>query len=160
MRANNLPSGHRSRRSTGSATLHSIVSCSDDDDDDDDDDTNSSDGGSDSCYLDDDARRNPNAMSNATTTTTPPRVWRYGEPPTICDPLAKKKEGASSRRDRIMRRDRLVQEGCDYKSFVLKRRHDAIGMKFRVFVLVAVGVTFVGILGFALALCVRMLTSI
>ncbi len=160
MRANNLPGGHRSRRSTGSATLHSIVSCSDDEDDD--DDTNSSDEGSYSCYLDidDDARRNPNAMSNTTTPAAPARVWRYGEPPTVSDSLATKKDSASSRRDCIMRRDRLLQEGCDYRLHTLKRRHEAIGSKFRVFVLFTVGVIFVGILGFALALCVRMLTSI
>ena len=159
MRSNNLQGGHRSRRSTGSATLDSIASCSDyDDDDDDDDGTCSSDEGSDSCFLDDDgARRDANSASSATAPAAPARVWKYGEPPTVSD-LAKKRN--SPRRDRVMRRERLLQEECDYRLHNFKRRRDAIGEKFRVFVLVAVGIIFVGILGFAFAVCVRMLTSL
>ena len=159
MRSNNLQGGHRSRRSTGSATLDSIASCSDYDENDGDDDTCSSDEGSDSCYLDDDgARRNANATSGGVTApSAPARVWRYGEPATVSD-LAKKK--TSPRRDRVMRRERLLQEECDYRQHTFKRRHDAISKKFRVFVLVAVGIIFVGILGFAFAVCVRMLTSL
>ncbi len=150
MRSNNLQGGHRSRRSTGSATLDSIASCSDYDENDGDDDTCSSDEGSDSCYLNDDDGASGGA-------TAPARVWKYGEPPTVPD-LAKKK--TSPRRDRVMRRERLLQEECDYRLHTFKRRHDAISKKFRVFVLVAVGIIFVGILGFAFAVCVRMLTSL
>ncbi len=110
MRAKNLLEGHQSRRSTGSATLHSLVSGSDDDDNDYDVKTSSSDEKSDSCYLDDDdVQWNANDTSNTTVPAAPARVWTYGKPPTISDPLmsmGKKKDSISLRLDCIMRHDR------------------------------------------------------
>lgn len=150
IRENTFNGGHRARRSTGSSVLVSIASCSDDDDNDTDGyETCSSDELSNSSYQDN------NTISNGMTPIAPARVWKYGEPPTITDHAIK-----ASKRDRVMRRERLLQEEYDYKLHDFKKRHEATSKRFRVFVLITVAIIFVGILGFAFAVCVRMLTSL
>jgi hypothetical protein len=152
MRASSFTS-HRARRSTGSSVLISIASCSDDDDDDDDDDGDCSDDIGDTDDSDDD---DDDETEESEPSTTPARVWKYGEPPTLPNHTTH----SATKRDRIMRRDRLLAEEYDYKLHTYKKRHEATSKKFRIFVLISVGIIFVGILGFAFAVCVRMLTSL
>jgi hypothetical protein len=146
MRASSFNGCHRARRSTGSSVLISIASCSDDDDDDDDGDCSDDIGNTDDSDDDDDE------TEESEPSTTPARVWKYGEPPTL--------PNHTTKRDRIMRRDRLLAEEYEYKLHTYKKRHEATSKKFRIFVLISVGIIFVGILGFAFAVCVRMLTSL
>ena len=112
------------------------------------------------------------------------RVWKYGEPPTTTTtanppsktnsnstPGKKKKKrkhssnnnttpNSSKIHDHIMRRERLMQEEYEYRLHLLKRENETLSRRFRVFVLVAVALIFVGALGFAFVVCVRMLMSI
>lgn len=148
MRASSFNGCHRARRSTGSSVLVSIASCSDDDDD---DDGYCSDDVSDTDDSDDDDETEESEPS-----TTPVRVWKYGEPPTLPNHTIH----SATKRDCIMRRDRLLQEEYDYKLHTYKKRHEATSKKFRIFILISVGIIFVGIFGFAFAVCVRMLTSL
>eukprot|EP00585_Thalassiosira_rotula_P012514 CAMPEP_0196133420 /NCGR_PEP_ID=MMETSP0910-20130528/2654_1 /TAXON_ID=49265 /ORGANISM="Thalassiosira rotula, Strain GSO102" /LENGTH=732 /DNA_ID=CAMNT_0041393145 /DNA_START=180 /DNA_END=2378 /DNA_ORIENTATION=- len=165
--------GHsRAKMSSMSNALDSIVSCSDDDEED------SSDEESGSSYYfdhDDDARawRNHDDKTPAATA----RVWKYGEPPT--NPIPTKKTSASSyssqttkkkktksssistsKHDRIMKRERLLQEEYEYRLRTLKKENEKLSKRFRVFVLVAVALIFAGALAFAFVVCIRMLMVI
>ena len=146
MRASSFNGCHRARRSTGSSVLVSIASCSDDDDGDCSDDIGDT----------DDSDDDDDETEESEPSTTPARVWKYGEPPTLHNHTIH----SATKRDRIMRRDRLLQEECDYKLHTYKKRHEATSKKFRIFVLISVGIIFVGIMGFAFAVCVRMLMSL
>jgi hypothetical protein len=128
--------------------LISIASCSDDDDD---GDCSDDIGDTDDSDDDDDDETEESEPS-----TTPARVWKYGEPPTLPNHTIH----SATKRDRIMQRDRLLAEEYDYKLHTYKKRHEATSKKFRIFVLISVGIIFVGILGFAFTVCVRMLTSL
>lgn len=149
VRASSFNGCHRARRSTGSSVLVSIASCSDDDDDDDGD-------FSDDVSDTDDSDNDDEETEESEPSTTPARVWKFGEPPTLPNHTIH----SATKRDRIMRRDRLLQEEYDYKLHTYRKRHEATSKKFRIFVLISVGIIFVGILGFAFAVCVRMLTSL
>ena len=97
-----------------------------------------------------------------------PRVWKYGDSPTT-DTMSKKnsslqkqrsKDATMSKHDRIMRRERLLQEEYEYRLHSLKRENEKLSRKFRIFVLVAVALIFAGALAFAFVVCIRMLMSI
>mmetsp|Transcript_34027 Transcript_34027/g.62611 ORF Transcript_34027/g.62611 Transcript_34027/m.62611 type:complete len:685 (-) Transcript_34027:237-2291(-) len=161
--------GHsRAKMSSMSNALDSIVSCSDDE---------SSDEESGSSYYfdnDDDTRRQQGKNKVASTTTTnTDRVWKYGESPTnhpktltkkTTPPKKKKKKTPSSisskQHDRIMKRERLLQEEYEYRLHLLKNENEKLSWTFRVFVLVTVAVIVAGALAFAFVVCVRMLLSI
>jgi len=161
--------GHsRAKMSSMSNALDSIVSCSDDE---------SSDEESGSSYYfdnDDDTRRQQGKNKVASTTTTnTDRVWKYGESPTnhpktltkkTTPPKKKKKKTPSSisskQHDRIMKRERLLQEEYEYRLHLLKNENEKLSKQFRVFVLVTVAVIVAGALAFAFVVCVRMLLSI
>jgi len=97
----------------------------------------------------------------------PNKVWKYGDLPTTTNnnnanknPTNKKKAPAKlSKHDRMMTRERLMQEEYEYRLHSLKRENEKLSKKFRVFVLVTVALIFAGALAFAFAICVKMLMS-
>ncbi len=168
------------KRSSLSAALDSIPSCSGEEEEEietDDNDTNesySSDEEEDeecgSFYF---GNRNTGGGGGATVSSkmvsglnNTPKVWSYGEPPTTMDHNRTSKKHAApkkhhmSEHDLIMRRDRLLQEEYEYRLRALQREHANLSKKFRIFVLVTVAIIFTGALTFAFVVCVRMLMSI
>jgi hypothetical protein len=177
-----IPFSERSwaRKSTLSAALDSIPSCSGEEEDvdteggNDDETTYASDEESGSYYFDETTQGSKNNKGGAAATTSTagakgstPKVWRYGEPPTITTPdhtpLLKKVAPSKKRlseHDRIMRRDRLLQEEYEYRLRSLQRENEKLSKKFRIFVLVTVAIIFTGAFTFAFVICIRMLMSI
>lgn len=168
------------KRSSLSAALDSIPSCSGEEEEEneaDDNDTNesySSDEEEDeecgSFYF---GNRNAGGGGGATVSSklvsglnNTPKVWSYGEPPTTMDHNTTTKKHAApkkhriSEHDLIMRRERLLQEEYEYRLRALQREHANLSKKFRIFVLVTVAIIFTGALTFAFVVCVRMLMSI
>jgi len=155
--------GHtRARMSSMSAALQSIPSCGDSEEE-----TTSSDEGSGSYFYRTDEEAPPSPTAAHATAT---RVWKYGEPPTTMGTgtsapanqksTTKNKATTQSKHDRIMERERLLQEEYEYRLHLLKRENETLSRSFRIFVLVTVAVIFAGALSFALAVCVKMLMSI
>jgi len=166
--------GHsRAKMSSMSNALDSIASssCSDGEDETSDEESGSS------YYFDDDDTTLQQQGNNkvASRTTTIARVWKYGEPHTNYPktqtksntaPPKKKNEKktrssiSSKQHDRIMKRERLIQEEYEYRLHLLKNENEKLSWTFRVFVLVTVAVIVAGALAFAFVVCVRMLLSI
>jgi hypothetical protein len=121
-----------------SNALDSIADCSDDNDE---DDTNSSDEETGSSYYD--------SESYSNTSESTKKVWKQGDPS-----ITSKK---ASKRDRIMERERLLQEEYEFKLRRLTKENEMLAKKFRLFVLVTVAFILVAALAFALLLCIKML---
>lgn len=133
-------SGHsRARMSSMSNALDSIVSCSEDEDEA----TCSSDEETGSYYSEQHEQNNH-------------RVWKYGEPPTTNATIDSKKKPSH---DRLMERERLLQEEYEFRLHKLKRENERLAKKFRLFVLVTVAFILVAALAFAFVVCIRMLLS-
>jgi len=161
--------GHsRAKMSSMSNALESIASCSDGEDDETSDEESSDDDGNNTRLQ----QCNDKVVASITTSA---RVWKYGEPSTnpttsihpatkTTLPKKKKKKTTSSisskQHDRIMKRERLLQEEYEYRLHLLKNENEKLSKQFRVFVLVTVAVIVAGALAFAFVVCVRMLLSI
>lgn len=118
-----------------SNALDSIADCSTDED------SCSSDEETGSSYYDSDC------YSNTTESTR--KVWKQGDPS-----ITSKK---ASKRDRLMERERLLQEEYEFKLRRLTKENELLAKKFRLFVLVTVAFILLAALSFALMLCIKML---
>lgn len=121
-----------------SNALDSIADCSDDDED---ENTYSSDEDTGSSYYD--------SESYSNTTESTKKVWKQGDPS-----ITSKK---ASKRDRIMERERLLQEEYEFKLRRLTKENELLAKKFRLFVLVTVAFILMAALSFAVVLCIKML---
>ena len=122
-----------------SNALESIADCSDDEDQE----SCTSDEETDSSYY--------TSESQSNTTVSSKRVWTYGD----SSVTSKKKQ--QSNRDRIMKRERLLQEEYEFRLHRLTRENQILAKKFRLFVLVAVAFILVAALAFAIVVCFKML---
>lgn len=148
---------HRVKMSSMSAALDSIADC-DSGDQDDTSCSSSDDEESGSYFMREEEQKQFQQHTNA-------KVWKYGDTPTTSNTAAttpKKKNRAfsSTQHDRIMKRERLLQEEYEFKLRLLKRENDKISKKFRIFVLVSVACVFTAALAFAFVVCVRILMSV
>jgi len=151
--------GHKVKMSSMSAALDSIADCGDSQEDE--TSCSSSDDEESGSYLMKEQQQQQQRCNNN-------KVWKYGDTPTTCNSTTtnnapKKKKisrSSSSTRDRIMKRERLLQEEYEYRLHSLKRENEKLSKKFRIFVLVAVACVFTGALAFAFVVCVRILVSI
>lgn len=131
-----------------SNALDSIADNSDDDEEE----TSSYDEETGSSYYDDgDDDDDDDDGSQSNTTESSKKVWKYGEPSVT----SKKK--LASKRDRIMERERLMQEEYEFRLRRMTRENELVAKKFRLCVLVTVAFILVAALSFALVVCVKML---
>ena len=122
-----------------SNALDSIADCSTDEDED----TCSSDEETGSSYYDSES------YSHSNTTESTKKVWKHGDPS-----ITSKK---ASKRDRMMERERLLQEEYEFKLRRLTKENELLAKKFRLFVLIAVAFILLAALSFALVLCIKMM---
>ena len=120
-----------------SNALDSIADCSDDAEED-------------SCSSDEETRSSYyDSESYSNTTESTKKVWNQG------DPSITSKE--ASKRDRIMERERLLQEEYEFKLRRLTKENEMLAKKFRLFVLVTIAFILIAALSFAVVLCIKML---
>ena len=119
-----------------SNALDSIADCSDDEDS-----SSYSDEETGSSYYD-------SETSRSNTTESSKKVWKHGDP-SITSKRAK--------REKIMERERLLQEEYEYRLRRLTKENTILARKFRLVVLVTVAFILVAALSFALLLCVKIL---